>query len=76
MSDPVIIAAILSIAAVLISKYRYSQPPNYFHRRVMAEGELQHAREASGPNPQTVLEMVLYPSNGRFPVNGNDAKQE
>lgn len=73
LSDIVICTAFLSIAAVLIAKYAYSKPANYYHRRIMSDGNLQHAREATGPDPQIVLEMVLF-SNKGFPANEEEAK--
>lgn len=73
LSDFVICTAFLSIAAVLIAKYAYSKTANYYHRRIMQDGNLQHAREATGPDPQVVLEMVLFGNKG-FPANEDEAK--
>lgn len=73
LSDLVICTAFLSIAAVLIAKYAYSKTVNYYHRRIMQDGNLQHAREATGPDPQIVLEMVLFGNKG-FPTNKEESE--
>lgn len=73
MSDMVICTMFASVAAVLIARYIWVKPPNYYHRRMMADGNLQHYREASGPDPQIVVEMVLFPGK-QFPTNRDEVE--
>lgn len=59
MSEPTWIVAILAFAAVLIASFKYRVTRDYMCRRATLDGNLQHVREASGPDPAIVLDMVL-----------------
>lgn len=72
MTELIWIAAIAGITTVIVARCKYALPPlNYYARRTMSDGELAHVREASGPNPQVVMEMLLMGKH-TFKKDDND----
>lgn len=69
MTELIWITAIISVAAVVIFNRKYDFPQMYSHRRIMMDGNLQHVREASGPDPGIVLDMVM---SNPFPRSRGD----
>lgn len=70
MSEMVVIAAIVSVAATIIAAMIWrDNPPPYSHRRVMQSDGITHVREGSGPDPNIVMDMIM---TGRYTMGGEN----